>query len=409
VLYYDGMDLAITAFLNPSGISYVGQAFFGLFDKLGFRTVPVWIAPPEKVDFLDRKLAARMLECSGRQLTDSPLQFHTGLSHQIKLLKGYSGIVTSAIFEGNRLTPRHIEIFNQNDAILAPTRFCERICLSSGVPKNKVFYVPYPLNSDVWNTSVTPLLPRTNRFRFLYLNTWHERKGWDILLRAFWDEFSRDDPVELVLKSYLENTRTESMQSVISRYARTLNIDPSWRAPVTTIDRLISSEEMPSFMKSFDAYVSPHRSEGFGLNIWHAMSLGVPVICTDYGGNTDFTKDDTAWLVKPEKMSSPSSTECAKFPHLANMVWAEPDIAGLRKAMRDCFIEQKEAAKRAETGALVVRTNFSYEKVGMMVETALNRRLPGIWEQLAMERIFSGFSAPAQRYSSGKPIKLVEI
>jgi hypothetical protein len=34
---------------------------------------------------------------------------------------------------------------------------------------------------------------------------WERRKGWDVLLRAYWAEFMHDDPggeVELVIKSY---------------------------------------------------------------------------------------------------------------------------------------------------------------------------------------------------------------
>ena len=39
---------------------------------------------------------------------------------------------------------------------------------------------------------------------------------------------------------------------------------------------------------SCDAYVSLHRSEGFGITMAEAMLLGKPVVATDYSGNIDF-------------------------------------------------------------------------------------------------------------------------
>ena len=41
-----------------------------------------------------------------------------------------------------------------------------------------------------------------------------------------------------------------------------------------------------------DCYVSPHRSEGFGLTMLESMALGKPVIATAYSGNMDFMTED---------------------------------------------------------------------------------------------------------------------
>ena len=37
--------------------------------------------------------------------------------------------------------------------------------------------------------------------------------------------------------------------------------------------------------------ISPHRLEGFGCGMAEALQLGVDVIATAYGGNTDFCTD----------------------------------------------------------------------------------------------------------------------
>jgi len=44
--------------------------------------------------------------------------------------------------------------------------------------------------------------------------------------------------------------------------------------------------------------ISPHRSEGFGRGMAEALQLGVDVIATAYGGNTDFCTGPLAHPVR---------------------------------------------------------------------------------------------------------------
>jgi glycosyltransferase involved in cell wall biosynthesis len=214
------------------------------------------------------------------------------------------------------------------------------------------------------------------------MNTFYERKGWDVLLRAWFEEFSRDDPVELCIKSYKENDRDCSIENVISVFAKQNGFDLNRKAPIKVIDEVISSDELPKFMKSYDAYVSPHRSEGFGMNIWYAMALGIPVICTDYGGCTDFARKDTAWLFKKEKMVKPSSNELKIFPHLGNIVWAEPDVADMRVQIRSCLSNKKEREKRSAAGVRFVQDKYSCENSILAFEDAVRKINPILIELL---------------------------
>lgn len=147
------------------------------------------------------------------------------------------------------------------------------------------------------------------------------------------------------------------------------------------------------------------------MNPWHAMALEVPVICTNYGGNTDFTKADTSWLVKVSHFCKPSQTETAIFPHLSDMVWAEPDVEDLRRQMRLCFQNQQEAKRRAATGAALVAQAYSYEKVMSAFETILKTAAPGSWEKLCMSRNVELLARqPSPRFESvDVPLKMMEI
>ena len=403
------MDIVVTTFLNPSGLSYVGQAFYKCFTRQGMRVVPLWLAMPS-ADWLDQKLAGEMMAASARPF-DRPLQFHAGRADDIVTVKNAKPVVGSIVLEGNRLSPKQIAVLRSLDAVLVPSFFCRNVCITSGVPRSKLFYLPYPLDASVWNQSVQPKENKGERFRLLWMNTCYERKGWDIMLRAFWEEFSADDPVELTMKSYREQGREEHLDIVVAKLAAQLGVNRSTRAPVRIIDTPMPAVEMPGFMKSFDAYVSPHRSEGFGLNPWHAMALGVPVVATDYGGTCDFAKTDTAWLVKVASHSKPSPHELSIFPQLSGTTWAEPDVADLRRQMRSCLVNTDEARKKAGVGAAFVAQNYAETRILERFKDALGRIAPDVWEQLmpnqAIERLAK---QPSPKFESAeKPLRMPEI
>jgi len=407
------MDLALSCFLNPSGLSWVGQTYFDCFTQYNVRTIPLWIGPPEieTKDALDPALAEAMLRASAMPITEGAIQLHAGRADEAKALKGASLFIGSMVLEGNRLNDDHLRICRGMDVVVTPSYFCRNICMSSGVPRSKIFHLPYALDSKIWNPEVKPARPKEERFRFLFMNTFYERKGWDILLKAFWKEFSADDPVELTIKSYRENDRLEPLEILVAVEAAKLGVDRSKRAPVVIMDELMPAAQIPSFMKSFDAYVSPHRSEGFGMNPWHAMAIGVPVICTNFGGNTDFTKSDTSWLVKLSGYSKPSEKEASIFPHLRGMVWGEPDVQDLRRQMRLCMQNTDEAARRAKIGAEHVASAYSYARVMTSFETILKTAAPGAWEKLCMSRDLElMLKQPSPRFESAEiPLKMMEI
>lgn len=66
-------------------------------------------------------------------------------------------------------------------------------------------------------------------------------------------------------------------------------------------------EEAEKFriLRMCDLYVSTSQHEGFGLVFLEAMASGLPIVCYDYGGQTDFLSDnDTGYLVPLNDLES---------------------------------------------------------------------------------------------------------
>jgi glycosyltransferase involved in cell wall biosynthesis len=63
----------------------------------------------------------------------------------------------------------------------------------------------------------------------------------------------------------------------------------------------LSEQEKIQTLKSSDVYISAAKHEGFGIVFLEAMDVGLPIISTDVGGQTDFLKSgENAILVPPD-------------------------------------------------------------------------------------------------------------
>lgn len=116
-----------------------------------------------------------------------------------------------------------------------------------------------------------------------------ERKNPQAAIAAFRDAFAPgDDGIRLLVKS-------------INRHARPDDADDVERCAggddrIEFLDEHLDEADHHALVAAADCYVSPHRSEGLGLQAALAMWLGTPVVATRYGGVTDFLDDDTAFL-----------------------------------------------------------------------------------------------------------------
>ena len=88
------------------------------------------------------------------------------------------------------------------------------------------------------------------------------------------------------------------------------------------IDGYLPHEQVLDAIYASDVYLSLHRGEGLGLGMLEAMSVGTPVICTNYGGNTEFCNGKTAFLVN--YTLQPCTDDFFMYRFVKK--WAEPDI-----------------------------------------------------------------------------------
>jgi glycosyltransferase involved in cell wall biosynthesis len=112
--------------------------------------------------------------------------------------------------------------------------------------------------------------------------------------------------------------------------------------------------------RTLDAFVSLHRSEGFGRNIAEAMLLGKPVIVSAHSGNMDFTRHDSAALV-PARLCP---VQPGEYPFGTGQLWADPDIVAAAAAMQRMVVDRQWRESLANAGRAFVANAYSPATVG---------------------------------------------
>ena len=180
--------------------------------------------------------------------------------------------------------------------------------------------VPFGVDRSRFHPDVTPVeLPAFGGFTFVYAGAVTERKGIDLLVRAYLREFSARDDVRLVIKEALRPAHlTPWIEGVLGSLGRGRD-EPE----VLHIHR--DEDSLAGYFTAADAGVFPFRGEGFGLTILESIACGTPVIVTRGTGPMDFVREENATLVPARRSDRRGKAQL------------EPDVAALRRAMRRCY------------------------------------------------------------------------
>ena len=196
--------------------------------------------------------------------------------------------------------------------------------------------------------------PFTFLFMFNFLSYFERKNPMAVIeafRRAFFQESKSDRPVQLVFKTSQSDFAPELYAEMCAAMSD---------LPIKILDGYYEADEVSSLVSCCDAYVSLHRSEGYGLTIAEAMYHEKPVIATAYSGNVDFFGINNGYPVRYELVQL---TEDAG-PYAAGAQWANPDIDHAAELMRRAVTETEEAKRLASRGQQEVRTLLSEQAVG---------------------------------------------
>ena len=274
--------------------------------------------------------------------------------------------VGRTMFETDALPPQWLERMDALTDVWVPSHFNRDTFIRAGMDPSRVFVVPDTLDFTKFNPdNVKPYpLHHKKAFSFLSMFDWNRRKGWDVLLRAYFSEFRSSDDVCLVLKvTHLlepDSRPTEDVKTL----ARKMGIQNP--PAVVVIDASLSESEIVQLYAAADAFVLPSRGEGWGRPYMEAMAMQLPTIGTRWGGQLDFMDDTNSYLINVDDVV-PVDPTIAYFGKLSGHKWAEPSQSHLQCLMREVFERSDDARKTGINARQSLLSSFSNEQIGSCI------------------------------------------
>jgi glycosyltransferase involved in cell wall biosynthesis len=190
-------------------------------------------------------------------------------------------------------------------------------------------------------------------FIFFANSEWTPRKGWDILLKAFYNVFAEYEDIGLLIKTCCFSS-AENIASIIKQIHQYRN---NAKCKVMLVNQTMDIRDVWHMYKYADAFVLPSRGEGCGIPYMEAMACGLPIICPSRGGQTDYINDNIATTVNSKLVPA------KRFPHNPHynetMLWIDTDAIDLSNQMMNIVVNQNP--KKWFIGADMFEDRFGFD------------------------------------------------
>ncbi|GAB4820035.1 hypothetical protein N2152v2_007081 [Parachlorella kessleri] len=343
--------------------------------------------------------------------------FHSGENACPPVPRGEAAyFIGRTMTEGDTLTPSWAERMDAMDELWVPSEYNRQLFRREGVVHPEIHLMPIIVETELWDPERhTPLSlarahhvlgdgpaslaeeaggqPGQRPFLFLSSFTWQTRKGYDVLLRAYLEEFrvaagggrqqqegqqaqqqqqqqqqqQRQPPrVALLVKALpaLPEAGFNSTQKILDWVQQEPGLGGEQMAslpPIYDLPGDMAYEDLPRLYKAADAFVFPTRGEGWGLPIVEAMSMGMPVIATNWSAPVDYLDDNVAFPLATQGMEEDGSHLC------------QPSVQHLRQLMRQVVEHPQEAARRGRAARERMLSRYSPAVVGRRVAARLRQ------------------------------------
>ena len=137
---------------------------------------------------------------------------------------------------------------------------------------------------------------------------------------------------------------------------------------VVMLDGYLDRPDLAALLNVADCYLSPHRSEGYGMTLLESMALGKAVIGTAYSGTMDFMAPDLSYPLDHTLVTITRDYG----PYMRGAVWADPDLDQAARFIREIVAAPHEAAARGARAKAMVESLYSPAATGAAMRARLD-------------------------------------
>lgn len=249
------------------------------------------------------------------------------------------------------------------DEIWVPSRFCKS-AIESEYPNKlvKVINLPGQSMRRLDKNLSKAELDLSGKFVVLFVFDSQSdflRKNPEAAIISFQKSLAKWDNTILIIKAQnLSENELHKLQSIACE-------------GVIIINEVWSFKKMETLFNSADIYLSLHRSEGFGLTILEALSLGIPTIATGWSGNLDFMTSGS--LVEFDFVEVQKESRYGSIYRYSNFYWAEANIQDAADKLEDVYLNYSKWQNRAKRDSKDLLQKWSLEVLKKQIVESLSK------------------------------------
>jgi glycosyltransferase involved in cell wall biosynthesis len=203
-------------------------------------------------------------------------------------------------------------------------------------------------------------------FNFLVVSQFGPRKNFENTIKWFVDNFE-DKEVGLILKTSIKGGSVIDLEHTESRLKAILSDFPDRKCSVSLLHGDLSEGQMKALYEhnKVKCLINIAHGEGFGLPLFEAARLGLPIITIPWSGQLDFLRHDGEDLFTKVAFSMQPVQAQAVWDGVIQKesMWAFADEQSYIDALNWMVDNHDEALKTAEKLKGLVETKFRDEKL----------------------------------------------
>lgn len=380
---------------GPSGYAKLSRSFVLGLDRLGVRIKlepnKLW-EPHETV--LPSAIYSRLKELEQTKIPEgcNPPKLNIGIAPWFDMdYKGYKIGYTMFEFANIPNVGKYDWKLGCSamDEVWVPSEYNVRTFKENGI--QNIFSVVPGIDINEFNPSISPLIAKDDRIRFLAVGEYTPRKGFDLLIPAYLAEFTSDDKISLIIKAYNGSKRVDESKNVIKQdIIKWRNESSNALHPhILFLGDILSNEKMASLYTSADAYVLLTRGEGFGLPMAEAMACGLPCVLPNNSSYLDFVNNDNGYLVNINGFEKYNEL------HKASILYRDSespiiDVMHARKILRNIYNNISELREKGRKAREVIVNDFSIEAAAKRMLARL-QKIQNYWIPTVINSVTDNF------------------
>ena len=214
------------------------------------------------------------------------------------------------------------------------------------------------------------------------LETLEPRKGWDVLFEAYFSAFKPADAVSLhVLTSIWfsggSETSSDPHNTTFLRGELAAFLKRKTGRAVNLADMPhfcfhcahLTEVQVAELYSSVDAFVLPTRGEGWGLAAIQAMSMGLPTITTNWGGQMEYLTPRNSFRIPVDAVAELPLDSA--YGWRLGKKWGEPSVNKTAEYMQLVFQKPAYAKRIGRVAREHVVKHFSEDALLSVVDDRL--------------------------------------